>query len=108
MKLILAIVHSEDGNKVMDTLNDAGFSVTKLATTGGFLRSGNVTLLVGTEEERVEEAISIFKERCHTRKHIMTTPISAGMAGMYMPKPIEVEIGGATIFVMDVDRFEKV
>lgn len=108
MKLILAIVHSEDGNKVLETLNDAGFSVTKLATTGGFLRAGNVTLIVGTEEERVEEAISIFKERCHTRKHIMTTPISAGMAGMYTPQPIEVEVGGATIFVLDVDRFEKV
>lgn len=108
MKLILAILHSEDGNKVLTTLNDAGFSVTKLATTGGFLRAGNITLIVGTEEERVEEAISIFKERCRTRKHIMTTPISAGMAGMYTPQPIEVEVGGATIFVLDVDRFEKV
>ncbi len=108
MKLILAILHSEDGNKTLGALNDAGFSVTKLATTGGFLRAGNITLLVGTEEERVEEAISIFKERCHTRKHIMTTPISAGMAGMYTPQPIEVEVGGATIFVVDVDRFEKV
>ncbi len=108
MKLILAIVNSEDGNKVLGTLNEAGFSVTKLATTGGFLRAGNVTLIVGTEEERVEEAISIFKERCRTRKHIMTTPISASMAGMYTPQPIEVEVGGATIFVMDVDRFEKV
>ena len=108
MKLILAIVNSEDGNKVLGALSEAGFSVTKLATTGGFLRAGNITLIVGTEEERVEEAISIFKERCRTRKHIMTTPISAGMAGVYTPQPIEVEIGGATIFVTDVDRFEKV
>ena len=108
MKLILAIVHTDDGNKVLGALNDAGFSVTRLSTTGGFLRAGNVTLLVGTEEERVEEAISIFKERCRTRKHIMTTPISTSMAGMYLPQPIEVEVGGATIFVVDVDRFEKV
>ena len=108
MKLILAIVHSDYGNEVLGVLNEAGFSVTKLATTGGFLRAGNITLIVGTEEDRVEEAISIFKERCHTRKHIMTAPVSAGMAGMYTPKPIEVEVGGATIFVLDVDRFEKV
>lgn len=108
MKLILAIVHSDDGNHVLDALNDAGFSVTKLATTGGFLRSGNITLLVGTEEARVEEAISIFKERCHTRTQTVTAPISAGMTGMYAMHPIEVQVGGATIFVVDVDRFEKI
>lgn len=107
MKLILAIVHNEDGQKVISSLNDNGFSVTKLATTGGFLRAGNMTLLVGTEEDRIEEALSIFKERCHTRKHIVTTPISAGLAGMYTPQPMEIEIGGATIFLLDVERFEK-
>ncbi|MDD6308451.1 MAG: cyclic-di-AMP receptor [Clostridia bacterium] len=108
MKLILAIVQNDDGHKALAALNDAGFSVTKLATTGGFLRAGNMTLLVGTEEERVDEAIAIFKERCHARKHIVSTPISAGIAGMYTPQPMEIQIGGATIFVVDVDRFEKV
>ncbi len=108
MKLILAIVHNDDGNKVLSQLNEAGFRVTKLATTGGFLRAGNMTLLVGTEEERMEEAIEIFKERCHTRKHIVTTPVSVGIAGMYTPQPMGIEIGGATIFVLDVDRFEKI
>jgi len=108
MKLILAIIHDEDGNRVLNALNEAGYSVTKLATTGGFLRSGNMTLIVGTEEDKVDTAINIFKEKCHVRKHIMTTPISAGMAGIYAASPVEVEVGGATIFVLDIDRFEKV
>jgi uncharacterized protein YaaQ len=108
MKLILAIVHDEDGNKVLAALNNAGFSVTKLATTGGFLRAGNMTLLVGTEEENVDRVLEIIKDKCQTRKHITTTPVSAGMTGMFTHYPVEVDVGGATIFVVDVDRFEKV
>jgi len=108
MKLLIAIVHDEDGNKVLSALNSAGFSVTKLATTGGFLRSGNTTLLCGIEEEQVDEVINIIKEKCRIRKHIMTTPVSTGMAGMITAYPVEVEMGGATIFLVDVDRFEKV
>jgi len=108
MKLILAIVHNEDGNKALTALNNAGFSVTKLATTGGFLRSGNMTLLVGVEEESVEAVLQIFKDTCSSRKKIMTTPVSTGMAGMLTNYPIEVDIGGATVFVLDVDRFEKI
>lgn len=108
MKLILAIVHDEDGNKAITTLNNAGYSVTKLATTGGFLRSGNMTLLVGTEEESVENVIKLLSDTCSTRKKVMATPVStAGMGGMLTNYPIEVDVGGVTIFVLDVDKFEK-
>jgi len=105
MKLVLAIVHDEDGNRVMSALNSSGFSVTKLATTGGFLRSGNTTLLVGTEEEKVDEVMNIFIKYCHKRKQITATPIPTGM---FTPYPIEVEVGGATMFLINVDRFEKI
>ncbi len=108
MKLILAIVHDEDGNKVLAALNNEGFSVTKLATTGGFLRAGNMTLLVGTDEENVEKVLGILRDKCQTRKHITTTPASTGMTGMFTHYPVEVDVGGATIFVLDVDRFEKI
>lgn len=107
MKLILAIVHDDDGNKAIVSLNNAGFSVTKLATTGGFLRSGNMTLLVGVEEDTIDDVLKIFKDTCSQRKRVMTTPVSTGMVGMVGNYPIEVDIGGATIFILDVDRFEK-
>ena len=94
MKLVFAIVHDEDGPKVMEELNRNGFSVTKLCSTGGFLKAGNTTLLVGVDEENLDTVIDVIK-----------TP--NGMGGMFIPYPVEVVVGGATIFVLDVDRFEK-
>lgn len=108
MKLILAIVNDEDANKVLSELNRAGFSVTKLATTGGFLRAGNVTMIIGTDEDKVDDAIKIISEKSHRRKQIATSPMPIGATGAYTPYPIEIEVGGATVFVMDVERFEKV
>ncbi|MBR2476844.1 MAG: cyclic-di-AMP receptor [Clostridia bacterium] len=108
MKLILAIVNDEDANKVLSELNRGGFSVTKLATTGGFLRAGNVTMIIGTDEDKVDDAIKIISEKSHRRKQIATSPMPIGATGAYTPYPIEIEVGGATIFVMDVERFEKV
>ena len=72
MKLIYAIVRDEDDSRVMGELNRHGFKVTKLATTGGFLRAGNTTLICGTEEEHVEEVIGIVREECVTRKTVVT------------------------------------
>lgn len=109
MKLVIAIVHDEDSHKVMDKLLENGFGVTKLATTGGFLKSGNTTLLIGVEKEKVDEVINIIKELCKSRTELTTTPTpnTWGIGG-YMPLTVEVQVGGATIFVVDVDRFEKV
>ncbi len=108
MKLVLAIVNDEDGNKVLSSLSKAGFSVTKLATTGGFLRAGNMTMLIGTDEDKIDEVIKIIDEKSHRRKQIATSPMPMGATSAFTPYPIEVEVGGATIFVLDVERFEKV
>ena len=109
MKIVFAIVHDEDGNSVMSELNKEGYSVTKLATTGGFLRAGNTTLLVGVVEEKLQAVIDIIKSKCMGRKQIVTSPTPAmGAAGAYVPYPVEIDVGGATIFVVDVERFEKV
>lgn len=110
MKLVFAIVNNEDGNLVMRELNKAGFSVTKMASTGGLLRAGNTTLLVGTEEEAVQKAVDIIAKHSMKRKRIVFTPeplvgVAGGDHAFY---PEEVETGGATIFVVDVERFEKI
>lgn len=104
MKLILAIVSSDDSSELISVLTKNSFSVTKLATTGGFLRSGNTTVIIGVEEEKVEEVFSIIKSTCSTRKQITTN--QAPFGGV-MPYPIEIEVGGATVFVLDVDQFIK-
>lgn len=107
MKLILSIVQDDDGNKAISSLNDAGFRATKLSTTGGFLRSGNMTILVGVEEDKIDEVISIFAKTCSKRKKVMASPDIVSMGGMMANYPIEIEVGGATIFILDVDRFER-
>ncbi len=108
MKLILAIVNDEDGNKVLNALSQKGFSVTKLATTGGFLKAGNMTLLSGVEDDEIDAVINIIKEKSQRRTQITAAPIPISSSPSFTPYPIEVQVGGATIFVLDVDRFEKV
>lgn len=109
MKLVFAIVHSEDGQKVMDELNKNGFSVTKLCSTGGFLRAGNTTLLVGVEEERLDEVMAIIEKKSKSRKQVVNSSVpNNGIGGIFMSYPVEVVMGGATVFVLDVERFEKV
>lgn len=107
MKLIYAIVRNTDGNAVVEGLNMKGFSVTKFSTTGGFLRKGNSTLIIGTDESKVEEAIDIIKNICGPRQRVMAnTTVLEGMAGGGLGA-VSVDVGGATIFVMDIERFEK-
>lgn len=108
MKLVFAIVHDDDSTKVMDELNKGGFSVTKLCSTGGFLKSGNTTLLVGVDEEKIEKVLDVIRKKSKSRKQIINSSITPnGVGGMFIPYPVEVVVGGATIFVLDVERFEK-
>lgn len=108
MKLVLAIVSNEDSNAVISTLMKSGFSVTKLATTGGFLKAGNTTLICGVDDDKVEKAISLIAERSRCRTQVVPSTVSSIDVGIYSSFPVEVTVGGATIFVLDVERFEKV
>lgn len=106
MKMITAIVNKEDSNAVCQALTKDGFSVTKLATTGGFLMAGNVTLLIGLEDEKVDACIALISSCSCQRKEIVPSTASYGI-GVTTVYPLEVTVGGATIFVTNVERFEK-
>lgn len=111
MKLVLTIVQDDDAIDLIEELTDKDYRVTKLATTGGFLKSGNTTLMIGVEEKEVKNLINVIEDVCKRRKEMVptSTPNTIGTnSGMYVPYPIEVEVGGATIFVLDVDQFYKV
>ena len=110
MKLVIAIVQDEDSSKLLSKLMQQGFGVTKLATTGGFLRAGNTTLLLGVDEERIDEAIHIVETVCKSRKQMTAaaTAVSGITHGEYTTYPVEVTVGGATLFVLSVDQFLKV
>ena len=110
MKLIVAIVQDEDAVRLVSALMERGYGVTKLATTGGFLRAGNSTLISGVADEKLDEALSIIEKICKSREQITatTTHMSGGAGGVYVPYPIKVTVGGATVFVLEVSQFLKV
>ena len=107
MKLVMAIINSDDAQTVVNELNKGGFSVTRLATTGGFLKTGNTTIIVGVESEKVEEVLGIINKFSHSRKQMVPSNSELGM-GFFPAVPVEISVGGATIFVVDVERFEKI
>ena len=106
MKLILAIVSNDDASSVTASLTKENFSVTRLATTGGFLRAGNTTIIVGTDDDKVEPCIEIIGSESKRRTEIVPSTASYDI-GRYASFPVEVQIGGATIFVLDVEQFHK-
>ncbi len=106
MKLILAIVNDDDASRVLSVLNAAGFSATKLATTGGYLKSGNTTFISGVEDDRVDEALSLIGNNARQRTQIIHDTTSMGTFNT-MAMPLEIKVGGATVFVLNVERFEK-
>jgi uncharacterized protein YaaQ len=107
MKMIIAILNADDASTVVQNLMKNGFSVTKLSTTGGFLRAGNVTVLIGVDNSKVQDVIDIISTHSKSRKQLIPTTSEAGI-NFYPSMPVEVTVGGASIFVLDVERFEKV
>lgn len=106
MKLIIAVVQDKDANRLIDALSEGNFQTTKLATTGGFLKEGNTTLMIGCKEEYVEDALTIIRDNCSKREQ-MVAPISpmGGNADSYIPKPVKVEVGGAIVFILPIESF---
>ena len=108
MKLIFAIVNNDDSAVASSALTEAGFAVTKLSTSGGFLMVGNTTLMIGTDKKDVQKVIDILKKFCKTRTQVNAATASFGAGLNHMSLPEEVRVGGATIFVLDVDHMEKI
>ena len=107
MKMILAVIDKDDSPGVISNLSKEGYSITRLSTTGGFLRAGNVTILVGVDDEKTKDVISIIKQ--HSKSRTQQIPTIIGNEASYIsPMPVEVSVGGATIFVLNVEQFEKI
>jgi uncharacterized protein YaaQ len=108
VKLVIAIVQGEDAGQTVQALSGAGISVTRFASSGGFLQQGNATLLIGVEEERVDLVVQLIRENCRERNRYLTPmPPMVEPGEMFMPYPVEVQVGGATIFVLNVEHFER-
>ncbi len=108
MKLVYSIVHDEDSGRLISELNKTGFRVTKLHSSGGFLKSGNTTLMIGVEDDALDQVLEVIRQYSSSRKVTINTNFTpSAIAGAYIPYPVEVTIGGATVFVVPVEHFEK-
>jgi uncharacterized protein YaaQ len=109
VKLVIAVVQGEDAQRAVEALTSAGFSSTRVSSSGGFLQQGNVTLLVGIDDARVPEALQIIRDNCRERSRYLTPVLPTAEPGEFLTAfPVEVQVGGATVFVVPVDSFEKI
>lgn len=108
MKLVIAVVQDKDQRKVTEALLDRGYQFTHISTTGGLLREGNVTFLIGVQEEQVDGVIDVLSTHSKSREQLVNVfPPTIEPIGSCIPNPVKVQVGGATVFVLDVARFEK-
>jgi uncharacterized protein YaaQ len=107
MKMVMAIVQDDDAEKVLDDLMAVGYKVTKIASTGGFLRRGNSVLLVGVDASLVDDVLDTLCQRCRARRWPVDAVAVSTLSQGTTAAPIEVPVGGATVFVWDVERYER-
>jgi uncharacterized protein YaaQ len=108
MKLIVAVINDKDIRETSDALVRAGYKFTRMASTGGFLRDGNVTLLIGCDEDQVAGAMEIVRAKCRTREQYVNVLPPDAATGGFIGAPVKVQVGGAVVFVLDVQSFERI
>lgn len=108
MKLVVAVVHNRDKNRVVEDLVRQGFKFTIIGSTGGFLREGNTTFLIGIEDGEVAKLMAVIQQNCKAREQLVNVlPPDASPVGTLVPNPIKVPVGGAIAFVLNVEQFER-
>lgn len=109
MKLIVAVVQGRDADSLVESLAEQGFPATRIDSSGGFLRESNVTLLVGVHDQAVVDVVRTVRASCKSRTRYVNPlmPI-VEPAEFHVASPVEVRVGGATVFVLNVERYERV
>jgi len=108
VKLVVAIVHNEDAGALVDALLEAEHRATRLHSSGGFLKQSNATIIVGADDDKVEAVLGLVRATCTSRTQVVNPmPPIMEPGEFFMPYPLEVEVGGATVFVLPVERFER-
>lgn len=104
-QLVLVIVQEQDAGGFSSALNEAGLRHTRIKSVGGFLQASNVMFVIGIHRSRFDEFAGIIHTTCETRTELVTVPWSLDMEYL---EPIEVEVGGATLFAIDLERIERI
>ena len=109
VKLVIAVVHNEDARVMIDALLAHEYRATWLHSSGGFLKQSNATILVGVEDSKVDDVVALVRDNCRARTQT-GSPIPPIMepGEFFMPYPLEVEVGGAVVFVVPIERLERI
>jgi uncharacterized protein YaaQ len=109
MKLVLAMVQASDARRLLDALMAGGYRATRVSTVGGFLVRGNATILIGVQDEQVEAVLGILRQHGHPRRQFVSpvVPISDPVGARGRLHPVQVDVGGMTAFVLDIERSER-
>lgn len=108
MKLIIAIVQAYDTDRLLRTVTAAGFRVTRIQSTGGFLRAGNSTVLMGVEDARVRECLALIESSSRSRVEPVPDDLEAHVFELTGADVVNVAVGGAVVFVLPIAHFERV
>lgn len=109
MKLIVAVIHAKDADRLIPALVARGIGATTIDSSRGLLRQGNAALLIGVQEAMVADTVGLIKRHCQARRHEVNGLLPVvEPAELYVSNPVEVQVGGATVFVVSVDRYERI
>ena len=105
--LVVAMVHGDDATRAIEALTSANIRVTRIDTVGGFLRKGSATLLMGVEGEQATQVVTLLRQTCSQRTEVVVPTVMADFTGLVPIAPLELQVGGATIFILPVKHFER-
>jgi uncharacterized protein YaaQ len=109
MKLVVAVVQGKDAEGLMSALRQGNYRATQINSSGGFLRENNVTIMTGVNDAQVPDVFRLIRENCYTRTQYVNPLLPIMEPGeFYMPSPVEVQVGGATVFVLPIVRYERI
>lgn len=106
VKLLIAIVHTDDAGRLVEALRAADLRVTEVPSRGGFLGARNVMIFAGVEDEQVDTALRLIDESCHSRTENVPVEMLGGIDANWLPT--EVTHGGATVFVLPLDQIRRI
>jgi len=108
LKLVVVIASDADADRLMRRLVQQGYPATKIGSTGGFLRRGNATILSGVEAGEIDAVLTTVRAECRARtERVPMQALPLFGEGAVLTEPVEIRVGGAIVFVLAVERFEK-
>ncbi len=106
-KLLIVIASDRDADFLIQKLVQRGYPATKVSSTGGFLRRGNATIFSGVDAEDVDSVLAIIRSECRARTEFVPAQALPFPESIHPAEPVQVRVGGAIVFIIPVERFEK-